>query len=798
MAKISATTNESIYQIKRWLGVNEAAEGEARLKTGEAAEMRNFQITAGGALRKRPGSKNVAGLAAEYVPVVTTTKRRITQVGVPTLSYQMYPRAVCDSVGNVIVDGSAVEVTEENAAQYKDYYTEIDGKVHSFAEMTYTPPTPTGNESDPGRGFRGNSYEYSMGFMLVFSAPPVFENGQWDLSNAKVQGFHDWGNNPKYAIVQPGGEVQCIFAPQSSPPKKTDFGLNSEGLYASVEITDGYFELDYWRVAVAWKEYISQKYLWNFYPMDSRANATDKEVRGLWSGFVNKREVICTACSGYLWELSNNDGVWSKVPCGQLDTSKDVFMFGFSDKLYLLNGSEYKVWNGTLLEDVVGYVPLVAISIPPAGGGTTLEQINKLTPARRCWISPDGTAKEFKLPEEKLASVDYVKNTATGESITGWSGNIQTGHITFQSAPAAGTNTIEVGYSAAQNFAPEVKAMRYAETYNGVQDTRVFLYGDGTNKAIYSGLDYDGEARADYFPDMNVCHVGDANTPLTGMIRQYSSLMAFKLDSAYSIRYDTITLADGSVTAGFYITPVNKIIGNCALGQVQLVENRPRTLDGRSVVEWKATSTSGSITNDQRNTERISQRVDTTIREFTLETAKTYYDKFTHEYYVIGQNGITLVHNIDADVWYTYTDFDALCLINYQDELYFGTADGYLRHASHQYFSDNDRPIDAYWESGSMPFDRDYMRKYSATIWIGIKPEESGYLCISSETDKKSDFAEYTVATAETQGVPRMHRIKLKAKKFTYYKLILFNNTADTTATVVSADIRVRATGYVR
>jgi len=43
-----------------------------------------------------------------------------------------------------------------------------------------------------------------------------------------------------------------------------------------------------------------------------------------------------------------------------------------------------------------------------------------------------------------------------------------------------------------------------------------------------------------------------------------------------------------------------------------------------------------------------------------------------------------------------------------------------------------------------------------------------------------------------------MNRIKLKAKKFTYYKLILSNRSADTTATVVSADIRVREAGYVR
>ena len=56
----------------------------------------------------------------------------------------------------------------------------------------------------------------------------------------------------------------------------------------------------------------------------------------------------------------------------------------------------------------------------------------------------------------------------------------------------------------------------------------------------------------------------------------------------------------------------------------------------------------------------------------------------------------------------------------------------------------------------------------------------------------------YSFSTADAAQVPEMNRIKLKAKKFTYYNLILANNTADKTATVVSVDIRVRGTGHVR
>lgn len=540
-------------------------------------------------------------------------------------------------------------------------------------------------------------------------------------------------------------------------------------------------------------------YEWSFCAASASSNDSDTVVRGLWSGFVAGQEVLCAACNGYLWQLSRGeDGSWSKTACGTIDTDEDVFMFGFSDSLYLLNGSQYRVWNGTALTDVGGYRPLVAVSVPPEGGGTALEQVNKLTGARRVRVSPDGTATVFHLPEQNLASVDYVQYVASGTDITSYDVSLTDGTVTIAPAPAEGTNSIEIGYSVAEDTAAEIRAMRYAELYNGSQDTRVFVYGDGTNRCFYSGIDYDGLPRADYFPDLNVAHVGDENTAITAMIRHYDRLLCFKLDSAWAIGYSQVTLADGTITAGFYVAPINRSVGNCAPGQAVLVENRPRTLDGRSVVEWKSTSSSGNINGDERNAERVSQRVDETIRTFDLATAKTFYDKYAHEYYVIGADGTALVHGIDADAWYVYTNFAAKCLINYMDELYFGTADGYLRHFSTQYFSDEGEAIDAYWESGSMPFAADFRRKYSAMLWVGIRPDDNGYLEVSAKTDRKTDFAIYSFSTADAAQVPEMNRIKLKAKKFTYYNLILANNTSDRTATVVSVDIRVRGTGYVR
>ena len=73
MAKIQTNVSESVFSVKRWRGVNEAEEGEAALKNGEGAVCRNFRVTSGGALKKRNGSKNVAGLMSGYNAVADTT-----------------------------------------------------------------------------------------------------------------------------------------------------------------------------------------------------------------------------------------------------------------------------------------------------------------------------------------------------------------------------------------------------------------------------------------------------------------------------------------------------------------------------------------------------------------------------------------------------------------------------------------------------------------------------------------------------------------------------------------------------
>lgn len=691
MATITSSAREKVFPCKAWLGLHESPDGDTKLKFGEAAVMRNWMITRDRNLKVRPGEDIISGLCRSYALITESDVEDVRTDGDTSSVLTMYPTAEAAADGKIVLSGSAVPVTVNNASDYAGYY--------------------------------------------------------WRSSRFKV-----W---------------QLV----------------------SCETTE-------------------QLHIWKMKRVRAVASSANPKVSGLWQGIVKGTEYVLAACDGKLWKLY--DGEWGKTEIGDVDTTQTVRIFGFSEIAYILDGKKYRQWDGTTYKEVEGYVPLVLVSAIPAGGGTELEQVNKLTGKRRVQYSPDGEATVFQLPEISLTSVDSVK--INEQPVTGWTADAEKGTVTFSEAPTAGTNTVEIAYTVGTNFRSQVEAMRFSELYNGAQDTRVFLYGDGSNQVFYSGLDTDGKARADYFPDLNVANIGESNTPVTGLIRHYSRLIAFKTESTYSISYSTITLEDGRITAGFYITPVNRTIGNSAMGQVMLVSNSPRTLHGQDCYEWSNVSRySSNLSSDERQAKRISDRVFATLSGMDTEKCTCWDDDYSQQYF-ISCNGAALVHNYASDAWYYYSNFDAVCFLSFHGELYFGTSGGELRKLDDSEKSIAGDEIDAYWESGSMDFGEDFRRKYIAHIWIGLKPTENSEVIVTVQTDRKSVYSEKVVqkkmATFDdadfsdwsfsTNYKPFMQRLKIKAKKVTYYKIIFKSKSDSTGATVVALDMRVRYNGYVK
>lgn len=530
---------------------------------------------------------------------------------------------------------------------------------------------------------------------------------------------------------------------------------------------------------------------------------------GVWEGMVNGKQQLLAAFGGLIFRIDLAATAASVIgQCTQDQTS----FFGFSNKVYLLNGHEYMSWDGgtdSTFQTVEGYIPTVMNATTPVGGGYLLESVNRLTGKRKVLYSPDGKEKTFHIPE---SHVDEIISVKIGDAAQNYTADLDARTFTLATVPAAGVNTLELVYRNGNGERAQVTGMRFSELYNGQTDSRVFLYGDGTNKTIYSGIDAGtGQPSAEYFPDLYEAEVGAANTPITGMVRHYARLVVFKQDATYSMSYSTLVTATDTTTAAFYVTPVNRQFGNKAPGQVDILENNPLTMDDQAIYRWRSVSTSGNLTFDERNAERISDRVGVTLQSFDMAETRVFNRKTAQEYWWnCGDRALIL--NYGADAWYLYTGMNFRGMAEIGLETYGFRADGSVVHLSRQYRNDDSSDITAYAATGSIDFDRDWVLKYSPLIFVAIQPESNARVHVTVETNRRSDYPEKIVSSGlaafnhvdfahwsfGTNRKPQVRRVKMKVKKATFYKLVFKSKSASSTVTVLETDVQLRYTGNVK
>ena len=564
--------------------------------------------------------------------------------------------------------------------------------------------------------------------------------------------------------------------------------------------------------------------------VDTVQGRNNAPILASWAGFAGEQEylVICdfAASADRVWMYQKNeDGshslVHSQTGALGLTTAEDAFVkiFTFGGRLYIMSAKKTVFFDGETFVEEEPYIPLVIVGAAPAGGGENLEGFNLLSGKRRMTFSADGTATAFVLPEEAKAAerilidnVEYALATA---------GSFSNHTFTFNKAPAKGVGNVEITYSvdAATTETARMQIIRcpLVEEYNGSTDTRLFVAGDGSNRCYYSGVTEAGDVTPLYFPALNEVAVDMSGSPVTGMVRHYSKLLVFKPDGTFTISYEPVTLPDGNTVAGFYLRNMNREFGHEVLGQVQTTNNYPRTVTKDGIYEWRITS---SYYKDERYAKRISDMVDRTLRGTDIRKIVTCDDDFSKTYYVFlnDEAGTVLVNRYDLGrdgVWCLYRS--RLCR-NIRKAMVFGGRMVFMNEQEAFFFDESltmdapeeiggeALPIKAVWESGFQHFGADYRRKYSSQIYISILPESKAELTVTAATDKRDDYMEKTIEqnvfnweytdftnwTFDVNDTPRIRRVRLKVKKFVYYKLIFRADSPGAKTTVMGYDQQVR------
>jgi hypothetical protein len=474
-------------------------------------------------------------------------------------------------------------------------------------------------------------------------------------------------------------------------------------------------------------------------------------------------------------------------------------------KVYMLNGNEYYSWDGTTFEVVKGYIPLIRIGTPNTGGGTAFEVINTLTGSKRQQFNGLASSNTvYQLAETNVDTIDHVyvngksvKASTTTTTTGQYAGNTVAGTVTLNgNVFPAGTNNVEIYWTKDAATRSEIVSNKYAMLFGGKNDTRVFLYGSGTNRYYYSDLGEGNTFSADYFPATFYQEVGSPKYEITGIIRQYDRQIIFTNDATYYSYYNTTLINDLEVP-DFPTFPLNEVKGHLGLGQIRLIQNNPYSV-WVGVQEWIATNV-----RDERNANYISKRVQSTLDSKDLETVITEDWEQNYEYWMAFENEV-IIHNYRLNVWYKFElDHNVTKLYVREGNMYFGTDDGRIMKFNADLKSDNGANIDAHWESGFYDFEAEYLQKFIDEMWISLQPSVNTSVDITYETDRDAssqtydaeiklftfedvDFANFTFLTSV---VPQPFRFKIKAKKFVYFKLKLDNNANNEKLTVLSINL---------
>lgn len=260
--------------------------------------------------------------------------------------------------------------------------------------------------------------------------------------------------------------------------------------------------------------------------------------------------------------LSSGDALFS----GMNDAKSESFIF--NNKLYIIDGLNYLVYDGSTVASVLtnAYIPTTYINVVPSGEnadiGKEYEQRNILQPKFKTTFIADGTTTEFCLNENELdsiVSVEVYGVTKTAE--TDYTVDLANGKITFTTAPQKPENVVQVQgvNGAADVYYPEnyagiiitasktftaVSGVTRQEsvisklitdcTISAIYDNRVFLSGNPNypNHIFYCGINsVTGFIDPSYFGVANYRQDGVGIAPITGMITVADTLMVLKNDT---------------------------------------------------------------------------------------------------------------------------------------------------------------------------------------------------------------------------------------------------------------------------
>ncbi len=443
-------------------------------------------------------------------------------------------------------------------------------------------------------------------------------------------------------------------------------------------------------------------------------------IRAIWSGVIKGFEQIIYVSNGVVYTIFEPD--YTPFVIGTIEDCPTL-LFAFDNVLYIFNTENIYKYDGTGLSLVEGYIPTVAISCPPSGGGTPFEVPNMICDKRKQLFSATANETVYKLAEDNITAVTEV--TVDNVVKTNYTVNKELGQITFASPPPSGTNNVSITYQKSNDQRKLIASAKHAMLFGDSTNTRVFLWGiQGKESFVYRSELVNGLASAEYFPELNFNSVG--NSEITDIVQQYDRQLIFTRDSAYysycDVRYDSL----GTLHSSFPIFPLNGSKGNLISGTSCTINGNAVTVCRDGINVWHSTN----IANEKQAvciSKPVYKGLQGRLHNCTL------FDFQSQSELYVATSSLLYVYNYKLNVWYVYDGIIAERFCEYNGKLFILAIDRKI-----YTFSPDVNDHGAYWTSGVIDCKQPFFKKDFLDAVISLKVEapdaEFSFSCKNSES----------------------------------------------------------------
>lgn len=416
------------------------------------------------------------------------------------------------------------------------------------------------------------------------------------------------------------------------------------------------------------------------------------------------------------------DGTWSLTEIGAMANARSRG-FVFDEKLYLLDGATYQVYDGETLSAVAdnATVPTIIVSRRPTGGGQVYEGLNLL--GKKWTESFLGTAtdKTYQLTTKELSddpvtakvlnkSGDWVDKTEG----TDFTVDRAKGTVTFTTAPGespvTGQDNVQITASKErEGYLSAINQCTIAAVYGvGGSTDRVFLSGNSEKPGIDWYSSFEDPA---FFPDTNYTKLVRDGGEVTGYTVLSNTLAAF-INGASDERNVVVRSGTLDEDGDALFRVSNTMIGQDAVAPDTFcrTDKEPLFLTDRGVFAITAEELTGEKYSQER-----SYYIGSALRgaQGKSDASACIYGDF----YALALGGTIYLLDLQQKTYernspyssfqyecYYWPDIPARVLFLDGDALCFGTAEGKLCRFGANVddvtsYNDDGAAIDAYWET---------------------------------------------------------------------------------------------------